>query len=201
MARLSERLINFSGDIYEKYGFGNDSLLYLFLLAVMLSLFALLGSDVPALATLMNGLMTAIFGGSVFIGISLLTALNPLGMIFGAICGLIVASLSMTLCSLALIFAPAVAALILLPNLVACIICGLALPFLIFEGCCGGSESGVDGPAARRDARGYENYLYEGLPTVPQYTGPGRSAYFDNHHPPRGTGIVEGVPVWPELSS
>ena len=112
MARLSDDFFRFSEHTFTTFGFKNKHLLSAFIIAGTLSLFAVTGSYLPALASLVGGLMTLIVGGGAFLGISLFTDFSIVGMIFGVIAGIILASITSFICSLMLFLAPIAATLL-----------------------------------------------------------------------------------------
>lgn len=119
MTKISTSLYEFANDTFKSVGLGNSAVLGTFALLLLLTTLAMIGSTFPILAASMSWLVALATFGATFIGISLLTALNPVGIFFGLVTGSIMASLSSAICALTLYLAPPVTLLIAFPNAVA----------------------------------------------------------------------------------
>jgi len=183
MARISENLYRFSEDMFDSYGFGNPNLAAIFALTALLSLAALTGMYFPALAASMSGLISLSLGGSVFLGISLLSGLSLGGVIFGLVAGMLLASISTTICSLALFLAPPVAALLFIPNIIATIVFLLGGVCSVVEACVGSSSNSADhqsgNMASRANVHSHQDYCRPDSSSAPSYRDPRGDAYFE----------------------
>jgi len=125
MARTAETLYDFGRDIFNGLGFGNMKALATFGVTATISLLAIVGFYFPPFGIAMNWMLPLAIGGSAFAGISLLFELNPTGMFFGLVLGTILGGISFALCSSLIYIAPALSALLLVPNVISAISYGL----------------------------------------------------------------------------
>jgi len=154
MARLSQDFYDFSRDTFNTLGFGNPVISILFATAATLSLFGLAGFYFPALAESLSWLMTLCVGGGTFLGISLLGALTLPALVLGAIAGFLLASISTTLCAIALFLAPPAALLLTLPTVIAGISAVLGGICSVVEACFSRSDDHLE-PQQRWEQQGY----------------------------------------------
>jgi hypothetical protein len=174
----STSLYRFSDNLLSNWGVGNGILRIGLLIAGALSLCALTGLYFPALAASLGWLVQlSIFSGT-FLGISLLTVLNPLGMLFGAVTGLILASLSSVVSSLVLLLAPPLTVALLLPNVIAAGAGALGFLCSVVEGICCSTRSSYEPNPPGGFMRSYAAEQPDvSENSEPQYSG--ERAFFD----------------------
>lgn len=119
MAKISKKLYNFSKNLFNTIGLGNDKFVIAIGIAITFSLLALIGFYVPPLITAINLISALMTCGITFMAISLLSGLNPIGLLIGLVLGAIMGGITFALSSSMIAIAPAITLLLALPNVVA----------------------------------------------------------------------------------
>lgn len=189
MAKPSQDLFRHADEVYQYLGFGNQYMLGIFAVLGIFSIFIFAGMMLPGLAASMSLLLSLLLGGVTFLAIALLSNLAVGGVIAGAILGLIVASISTTICSIISFLTPPLFLIVLTPNIYAGIVYGMGLVFSFFEACLsclGISRFSLNNEVgAQYDAvNTHENPGRSSYPTV--VSAKQERAFFDRRHPQAG---------------